>query len=307
MRRRWAFRNGNASGASHASAVRRMTGLYPEAPAPAYRGSGVPSFARSRGSSGVWYPRGVIVRPVVLALCALLACAADPSVAPDAAAEVPGAAVLIPASPEVAAGCAAEVTSTVCGTRAAEALAAACGARLRSRGVDCAADGCVAVYRPQRAGVCAAGPTYASAAACAAVVADDCAFYRACMEAARPCGADGYALAYGERLCHAFIARRGEFSPAGQAWLRGVRTCLQRALVPLLADPSRSCGALEDAAYASHTGCYTAAENSLCALPPADLAALTRALAPWLRDPRAQRQIGEVLRSCTPVADGGAR
>ncbi|MDB4929837.1 MAG: hypothetical protein JWM10_2321, partial [Myxococcaceae bacterium] len=38
-----------------------------------------------------------------------------------------------------------------------------------------------------------------------------------------------------------------------------------------------------------------------------DLAALTRALAPWLRDPRAVAQIGEVLRSCAPPADAGAR
>ena len=85
-----------------------------------------------------------------------------------------------------------------------------------------------------------------------------------------------------------------------------MRTCLQRALVPLASDPAQSCAALEDAAYASHAGCYTTPGNSVCGLPPADLAALTRALAPWLRDPRALRQIGEVLRSCGALGDAGA-
>lgn len=235
--------------------------------------------------------------------CADAAPALDAGPADDLGPERDGPAVIVPRSPEVAAACPDEVTATACSTAGAAALASRCRARLAARGVACAsADDCLAVYRPERPAACVAGPTYPSAAACAEPVPDDCAFYRACLEAAHPCGADGYALAFGERLCHAFVARRAEFTPAGQAWLREVRTCLQRALVPL-ARPSGDCASLEDAAYASHAACYTAAGNSVCALPPADLGALTRVLAPWLRDPRAVRQIGEVLRSC---ADAGA-
>jgi hypothetical protein len=238
-----------------------------------------------------------------------LACASPPAapVEEDAGPDQPGAAVLVSMSPEVSAACPDEVTATACSTHAAAALARACRARLAARGVACAApEACLAIYQPRRDGACRAGATYPDRASCAEPVADDCAFYRACLEAGRPCGATGYALAFGERLCHAFVARREEFSPAGQAWLRGVRTCLQRALTPLLADATRTCAALEDAAYASHAGCYTAAGNPVCALPSSDLAALTRALAPWLRDPRAVAQVGEVLRSCAP-ADAGAR
>lgn len=223
-----------------------------------------------------------------------LACAGS-SPPRDAEADGP-AAVLIATTPEAAAACPEELTVTACGR--GDALAEACLARLRSRGVPCDGGACVTTYAPARPGPCAPGPTYPTAAACASVVDDDCAFYRACLDARRPCGAEGYALAYGERLCHAFVAGRGAFSPAGQAWLRAVRTCLQRALVPLLARGGDDCAALEEAAYASHSGCYTASAHSICALGPSDLAALTRALAPYLRDARAQRQIGEVLRTC---------
>ena len=220
--------------------------------------------------------------------------------ADDLGPEIPGSVEIIPASPDVAAACPAEVTSTACTTHDAAALVASCRAKLAARGIACTTTAdCLTTYRPDRPGPCRPGPTYPDGAACAMPVADDCAFYRACLDAAHPCGADGYALAFGERLCNTFIARRGEFSPAGQAWLRGVRTCLQQALVPLRTASGLTCATLEDAAYTSHAGCYTARGNSVCALSSADLTALTRVLAPWLRDPRALRQIGDVLRSCS--------
>lgn len=249
------------------------------------------------------------LRPI--ALVVLLAGCSDAST-PDAGPppddlgpEIAGPAWLVPATPAVADACAAEVVATACSTREAAELVSRCRARLAAQGMPCerTAD-CLSVYRPTRDGVCRAGATYPDAAACGAPVDDDCSFYRACLEAGRPCGSAGYALAFGERLCHTFVARREEFSPVGQAWLRGVRTCLQRSLVPVARERDLTCAALEDAAYASHAGCYTTPGNSVCGLPSADLGALTRILAPWLRDPRALRQIGEVLRSC---ADAGAR
>lgn len=142
------------------------------------------------------------------------------------------------------------------------------------------------------------GPTYASPAACVTPVADNCAFYRACLEAAHPCGAQGYALGFGEPLCYLFIARRDEFTPAGQRWLRGVRTCLQRELAALSARSDLTCDALADAAYASHTTCYTAADNSFCALPPVDVVRLASIVGPYLRDPRANAQTREVAAIC---------
>ncbi len=247
------------------------------------------------------------LRLAALALTALVACVDAPAASEvDAGPDEPAIVALVPMSPEVAATCAAEVTATSCTTHTAAALGRTCRARLAASGVACATpEACLTTYRPVRDGACRAGPTYPDRSACAAPVADDCAFYRSCLEQGRPCGADGYALAFGERLCHTFIARRAEFSPAGQAWLRGVRTCLQRALVPVASDGSLTCASLTDAAYASHSRCYTAVDNSVCALSSADLTALTRALAPWLRDPRALAQIGDVLRSCNALRDAG--
>ncbi|MEZ4392792.1 MAG: hypothetical protein R3A48_17015 [Polyangiales bacterium] len=108
----------------------------------------------------------------------------------------------------------------------------------------------------------------------------------------------GYALGFGEPLCYLFIDRREEFSPEGQRWLRGVRTCLQRALTALAARPSLSCDALADEAYASHTACYTARDNSYCALPPADVGRLARMLLPYFSDPRVQAQARAVNEAC---------
>ena len=218
----------------------------------------------------------------------------------DLGPELPGAVILVPRSVAVAEACATEVTQTACTTRDAAALVASCRAKLAARGVACTTPAdCLVTYRPLRDATCRGGATYPAPTACAEPVPDDCAFYRSCLESSHPCGADGYAVAFGERLCNAFIAQREQFTPAGQAWLRGVRTCLQRSLVPLNAMSGLTCGALEDAAYASHAACYTVATNSVCSLPPADLAALTRILAPYLRDPRVVQQIGAVLRSCS--------
>ena len=118
------------------------------------------------------------------------------------------------------------------------------------------------------------------------------------LDAAHPCGDAGYALGFGERLCYVFIERRDEFTPEGQRWLRDVRTCLQASLATLAAAPSMSCDALADAAYASHTRCYTVPDNSFCALPPADVLRLATLLGPYFRDPRVAAQTRAVAEIC---------
>jgi hypothetical protein len=125
----------------------------------------------------------------------------------------------------------------------------------------------------------------------------DCSFYRSCLDATHPCGDDGYALAYGERFCNAFITHREAFSSAGQRWLAGVRSCLQRELVPLLHEPA-TCAAVQDKAYATHPGCYTAGDNGVCQLPIADLVELGRLLGDDLYTARALAQIRDVARTC---------
>ena len=95
-----------------------------------------------------------------------------------------------------------------------------------------------------------------------------------------------------------FVDHRDDFTPAGQRWLRDVRTCLQRELAALAAQPAMTCDTLADAAYASHTRCYTAPDNSFCTLPPVDVIRLVGLLGPYLSDPRAAAQTRAVSEHC---------
>lgn len=207
---------------------------------------------------------------------------------------------LIPTSPEVLAACAGELGTTYCALGDANAAARACGARLTpAERAHCdPARGCLVPYVPTRVGTCAPERTYSTPSRCATPVADNCAFYRSCLEAAHPCGANGYALGFGEPLCYLFIDHRDEFTPAGQRWLQGVRTCLQRSLATLVTSPVASCDALADQAFASHTDCYTVPDNSFCALQPEDFNSLTALLLPYLHNPRVTAQIQAVSAIC---------
>lgn len=96
-----------------------------------------------------------------------------------------------------------------------------------------------------------------------------CTFYSSCAEASLPCGASGYAIGYGLKNCNNFMQRLSHFSPAGQAWIFAVMTCLQKFLIggPLV-QCGLTCGKLKDAAFGSHPGCYVA--SGVCDLPVGD-------------------------------------
>jgi hypothetical protein len=290
--------------------ARRMAEAYVEAAAS--HGSSARDDAPARGEvaqgiSGVGAGRrSRRLVGVAWALVALPACSAPPGPAQGAGGAVdPWTAVeLIPTSSGVISGCAAELGATFCSPTDALAAEQACSARLtpaEQAGCD-PASGCLVPYAPTRPGPCVPGPTYTSLTECATPVLDSCAFYRSCLEEAHPCGAGGYALGFGEPLCYLFIDHRDAFTPAGQRWLSGVRTCLQRALAPLVSSPVASCDALADEAYASHTSCYTAPDNSFCALAPPDVTALAGLLFPYLDDPKVIAQVHAVNAIC---ADAG--
>jgi hypothetical protein len=237
---------------------------------------------------------------ILLALPACSAPASPPDGGAGGADAGPAAVELIPTSPDVLASCAAQLDRTFCTPAEAQAAAQTCEAGLTAaEKASCDPDaGCLVPYAPERPGACAPGPTYPSLAQCATPVVDNCAFYRSCLEAAHPCGDSGYALGFGEPLCYLFIDRRDRFTPAGQRWLEGVRTCLQKALAPLVAGPVTSCDALADEAYASHTTCYTEPDNSFCALASQDVIALTGLVLPYLQNPRVAAQVHAVNAIC---------
>jgi hypothetical protein len=63
-----------------------------------------------------------------------------------------------------------------------------------------------------------------------------CLWYPDCLEAAHPCGLDGYALSYGQHFCNAFSSDLASnlLTRQGQLWRDKTLICLQEQLVPLL-------------------------------------------------------------------------
>jgi hypothetical protein len=104
---------------------------------------------------------------------------------------------------------------------------------------------------------------------CQDPVIDTCDFYADCLESAFKCGANGYPLHFGERLCHVFLDNNYKFSASGQAWSSAVRKCLQDALVHTIdLRDSISCDDLKALAFNSHVDCYI--DNGFCDIELSD-------------------------------------
>jgi hypothetical protein len=174
---------------------------------------------------------------------------------------------------DVRVACRATWTRRFCDAASAQVAADECLATSLSSGAPpacaSAAGGCFALLTT--AAPCTGeGPIYPTAASCLAPVPRTCAFYSACLEADMPCGADGYALGYGEKYCARYDVDVA-LSPQGLVWRDAVLHCLQEALVPELAHvSSMSCDAITTFAFDSHPRCYTEGP-SICFLPITDV------------------------------------
>jgi hypothetical protein len=219
---------------------------------------------------------------------------------PATAALTAGGAVLVPVTEAARRGCHDEINATYCSTATLGAAQASCAARLSPRDRQaCGRQGrdCLVPFSTTRDATCHEGPTYADLAACHSPVADDCSFYRRCLESSVDCGEDGYPLRFGERLCNMFLRTDDEFSPAGRRWLRAIRRCLQDELV-FAVDAPLECNALEDRAYDAHSRCYTDPHHSICDLSLGDRFRLTELLGKELLNARAFEQIQAVVAAC---------
>ncbi|WP_394822603.1 hypothetical protein [Pendulispora albinea] len=176
---------------------------------------------------------------------------------------------------------------------AAALMLAACGARPQDDAAKSAAPSTFSA------------PSAPAANALCSTFARDCAFY-ACLEAAHPCGSDGYALGYGAKYCARFMGQT-KLSERGNAWRNATMACLQSALVPI-ADLAGavSCRTVTDSAFASHARCYTQPGHSICALPMDDIWTILRTLDADALSLRAANQIRSVLSTCLDPADGVA-
>lgn len=210
-----------------------------------------------------------------------------------------GAPIVLVATDEVVrARCAPELATTYCSESSARAAATRCDARLSAdERASCGGAACTSFFSPTRDGACRESITYDTPRSCRTPVYDDCSFYRSCLDPARSCGEDGYALRFGERFCNTFMEEKHQFTPAGQTWLRSVRRCLQAELVHSLDDPP-SCEALADTAFKTHARCYTDRADSICSLDGHDVKALLQ-LIELRPGQHLLRQMGEILRACT--------
>jgi len=198
---------------------------------------------------------------------------------------------VIPQDDESRVACRAAASTVYCSETDARAAMNACSPNGTS--------GAVAIET--NAGTCAASaPTYPTIESCNTPLDYDCSFYSACLERAIPCGVQGYALGFGEKYCTAF--RASSLSPTGEKWSRGVMKCLQEALVSEVAaaggfasTPAQAgrCQEVFTHAFDSHPGCYTEEANSICFLPPGDLASVMHTIG--LKEMLTQRTGGQML------------
>lgn len=215
--------------------------------------------------------RLVVVAAFTLASGATAACSTDAeSLGQSEEALSATRARVVPADDASRAACRAAASQVYCSE--AEAKAAL---------LQCSPGGAHAVVSIEtKSAACGAtGPAYPTLESCKTPLELDCSYYGACLERAIPCGDTGYALGFGEKYCTAF--RAAPFSDAGKKWVTGVMRCLQEALVPdvlgagaFATSPASNerCQEVFQTAFDSHPSCYTAQENSICFLPPADLA-----------------------------------
>ena len=108
-----------------------------------------------------------------------------------------------------------------------------------------------------------------SVSTCLAPRKHDCSFYVSCLEAAKPCGSEGYAVGYGDKYCNRFLANEA-LSPQGAVWRDETMQCLQTRLGRYLGDASATCSVVLDGAFDDHPFCYTQAHASICNLPATD-------------------------------------
>lgn len=127
----------------------------------------------------------------------------------------------------------------------------------------------------------------------------DCSFYSRCLEAAVPCGPNGYALGFGLPYCTKFQDNYDRFSPRGQIWMWSTMTCLQNYLIPIAnGQKTATCTEIHSFAFASHSVCYTQPGSSICDLPFSDWTLLFVMISQELNDPATWQQMLEVLRIC---------
>ena len=94
----------------------------------------------------------------------------------------------------------------------------------------------------------------------------DCNYYRT-VEEDYACGAEGYPLNFGYRLCQKYLESESKITPRLKNWFPKVRFCLQN-FIETERGGIRDCDELHHRAIASHIPCYQ--DTGFCSLPMSD-------------------------------------
>ena len=132
--------------------------------------------------------------------------------------------------------------------------------------------------------------------------ANDCSFYRNCVQKKFNCANDEYPIGYGEKYCNKFnTLGKNDLSEAGILWRNETLVCLQEALVPTLSgnSPINTCSELDELAFDSHPACYTNINMSICDLSLSDWITIGGVVdaADYLSI-KSLKQIASVIKTC---------
>ncbi|KAG4074248.1 hypothetical protein HA402_008657 [Bradysia odoriphaga] len=130
----------------------------------------------------------------------------------------------------------------------------------------------------------------------------ECNFYEDCLEAIFPCGDGGYAIHYGFRLCKKFQENRVLFSPLGKMWVSATCFCLQNILAGSITsgtfNATTTCTDIENFAWATHLGCYTDTNPSVCNIPITDWIMILNTAKESFNDLRSYELVAQVGHAC---------
>jgi hypothetical protein len=126
----------------------------------------------------------------------------------------------------------------------------------------------------------------------AAGLVGTCDYYQALSDSL-DCDSQGYLLHFGAHYCWKFVIEEPAFSPAGQAILDRIRTCLQTGLENA---PALTCANVESIAVATHFPCYI--QSGFCNLSFAEQSVLGASIIPTLLNPQIEKTLNEIRRTC---------
>jgi hypothetical protein len=102
------------------------------------------------------------------------------------------------------------------------------------------------------------------------------------VERAYKCGAEGYPLKFGNRLCRKYLAAQSDMPARVQTWFPKIRYCLQN-FIEKQHGSIRDCSDLHRKAIDSHIGCYVA--TGFCNLSLIDQASILKVTSTDLFNP----------------------